>query len=205
MKRTLYPKLLAGYLLYGLIGCLIIVTFTYHITFHFLERREASALYRESALISSSYAGSYFNRSMETAEIRSQLTALGTYLSGEIWIVDTRGNILINTAKPELEENQEAIEGFNIADFGSSYYQVGNFYNYFSSNTLSVFSPITVNYKVRGYVIIHKPENAIVSYANGLTTIAYETLALLFVAAFIVLVLFTYVVYIPIRKITKVA
>ena len=32
MKRTLYPKLLAGYLMYGLIGFLIITTFTYHIT-----------------------------------------------------------------------------------------------------------------------------------------------------------------------------
>lgn len=43
------------------------------------------------------------------------------------------------------------------------------------------------------------------SYANGLVAIAYETLGLLFLAAFVVLILFTYVVYIPIRKITKAA
>ena len=203
MKRTLYPKLLAGYLLYGIIGCLIIVTFTYHVTFRFLEKKEAASLYRESALISSSYAQNYFNRSMELEELLTQLAALGTYLSAEIWIVDTHGNIIINTAKPELEEAQESIDDFDVTDFGSRYYQVGNFYNYFSTDTLSVFSPITVNYKVRGYVIIHKPESALVSYANGLTTISYQTLALLFAAAFIVLLLFTYVVYIPIRKITK--
>ncbi len=203
MKRTLYPKLLAGYLMYGVIGCLIIVTFTYHVTFNFLEKREASSLYRESALISTNYAGNYFNRTMELSELTTQLTTLSTYLSGEIWIVDTHGNIIINTSRPELAENQESIEGFNITDFGNRYYQVGTFYNCFSTNTLSVFSPITVNYKVRGYVIIHKPENTIVSFANGLSAISYETLALLFVAAFIVLILFTYVVYIPIRKITK--
>lgn len=203
MKRTLYPKLLAGYLMYGVIGCLIIVTFTYHVTFNFLEKREASSLYRESALISTNYAGNYFNRTMELSELTTQLTTLSTYLSSEIWIVDTHGNIIINTSRPDLAENQEYIEGFNIADFGNRYYQVGNFYNYFSANTLSVFSPITVNYKVRGYVIIHKPESSIVSFANGLSAISYETMALLFVAAFIVLVLFTYVVYIPIRKITK--
>ena len=39
MKRTLYPKLLAGYLMYGLIGFLIITTFTYHITFAFVEKK----------------------------------------------------------------------------------------------------------------------------------------------------------------------
>ena len=53
MKRTLYPKLLGGYLIYGLICFIIISTFGYHITFNFLERRDASTLYRESALISS--------------------------------------------------------------------------------------------------------------------------------------------------------
>ena len=63
MKRTLYPKLLGGYLIYGLICFIIISTFGYHITFNFLERRDASTLYRESALISSNYAENYFKRS----------------------------------------------------------------------------------------------------------------------------------------------
>lgn len=205
MKHTLYPKLLAGYLMYGVIGFIIITTFTYHITFDFIEKKEASSLYRESALISSSYAENYFSKSMTLEEIHTQLAALSTYLSGEIWIVDTHGNIILNTAKPTLTESSESILNFDVTDFGSKYYQVGTFYNEFSEETLSVFSPITVNYKVRGYVIIHKPTTSLVNYANGLTVLSYETLALLFLAAFIVLVLFTYVVYIPIRKITKVA
>lgn len=205
MKRTLYPKLLAGYLMYGLLGFLIITTFTYHAIFNFIEKREAASLYRESALISSSYAQNYFSKSMTLEEIRMQLATLSTYLSSEIWIVDTRGNIILNTAKPDLAESTEAISDFNITDFGSRYYQVGSFYGQFSQETLSVFSPITVNYKVRGYVIIHKPMSSQVSLANGLVMISYETLALLFVAAFVVLILFTYIVYIPIRKIAKAA
>ena len=64
MKRTLYLKLLGGYLLFGLLGFLIIATFTYHLTFQHLEKKEAQNLYRESALISSSYAQNYFSNSM---------------------------------------------------------------------------------------------------------------------------------------------
>ena len=116
--------------------------------------------------------------------------------------MDTRGNILLNTAS-SLDAEQERIKDFDVTDFGNSYYRVGDFYQTFSSEMLSVFSPITVNYKVRGYVIIHKPISSLVSSANGLTHISYQTLALLFLAAFIVLILFTYVVYIPIRKITR--
>ena len=92
-----------------------------------------------------------------------------------------------------------------MTDFGNRYYRVGTFYDYFQENVLSVFSPITVNYKVRGYVIIHKPESYITASANSLSAIAYTTLALIFAAAFVVLALFTYVVYIPIRKITHAA
>ena len=132
MKRTLYPKLLTGYLMYGVIGFLIITTFTYHITFGFVEKKEAANLYRESALISSSYAENYFSKSMTLEEIRTQLSTLSAYLSSEIWIVDTRGNIILNTAKPTLAESVESIPNFDVTDFGSKYYQVGTFYDQFS-------------------------------------------------------------------------
>lgn len=205
MKHTLYPKLLFGYLLYALIGFLIITTFTYHLIFEFVQRRDAASLYRESALISSDYAENYFSKSMTLDEIQSTLSALGKYLSSDIWIIDTKGNIILDTANPDLIECNEQIIDFDVTDFGNKYYQVGNFYGEFSNETLTVFSPITVNYKVRGYVLIHKPTYNLVNYANGLILISYQTLGLLFVAAFIVLILFTYIVYIPIRKISKVA
>ena len=203
MKRTLYLKLLGGYLLFGLLGFLIIATFTYHLTFQHLEKKEAQNLYRESALISSSYAQNYFSNSMTLDEINEQLSALDTYLNADIWIVDTHGKILINTAA--TENTDETIPDFNMTDFGNRYYRVGTFYDYFQENMLSVFSPITVNYKVRGYVIIHKSESYLTASANSLSAIAYTTLALIFAAAFVVLALFTYVVYIPIRKITHAA
>lgn len=203
MKHRLYPKLLTGYLLYGIIGFIVIATFTYQLTFHFVEKKEAANLYRESAVISSNYAGNYFSHTMTLEEIQLQLQTLSTYLSSEIWIVDTRGTIILNTANPDLSENEAVIPGFDLTDFGNRYYQIGRFYDRFSSETLSVFSPITVNYKVRGYVIIHKPVSHLISYSNGLTTISYQTLALLFGAAFLVLLLFTYIVYIPLRKIAK--
>ncbi len=66
------------------------------------------------------------------------------------------------------------------------------------------FSPITVNYKVRGYVIIHKAESVPDRICKQSVAIAYTTLALIFAAAFVLHYL-PYVVYIPIRKITHAA
>ena len=48
-----------------------------------------------------------------------------------------------------------------------------------------------------------KPVGSIVNLSNQLTNLSYQTFALLFLAAFVVLALFTWIVYIPIRKIAQ--
>lgn len=75
---------------------------------------------------------------MTLDEINEQLSALDTYLNADIWIVDTHGKILINTAATETTE--ETIPDFDMTDFGNRYYRVGTFYDYFQENMLSVFS-----------------------------------------------------------------
>ncbi|MDD6056821.1 MAG: HAMP domain-containing sensor histidine kinase [Clostridiales bacterium] len=202
MKHTIYAKLLAGYLLYGIIGAILVATFTYNLIYDFVQKKEAANLYREATQISSTYAVDYFSASPSLQEVGKQLRTLSAYHSGEIWIVDTRGNVMLNTAKPDLTAG-ETIPDFDLAHFGNRYYQTGNFYNSFSGETLSVFSPITANYKVRGYVIIHKPLSNLIEYSNGLITISYQTLALLFATAFFVLLLFTRVIHLPLRKLAK--
>ena len=47
MKHTIYSKLLISYLIYGVIAFFIICTFTQHLTTDYIEKQEASNLYRE--------------------------------------------------------------------------------------------------------------------------------------------------------------
>lgn len=203
MKKKLLPKLIGGYFLFGLLGFLLLTTFTYHVTYNYLEKKEASGLYRESALVASNYAQSYFTSSTTLNEIKNQLQSLDTYLNADIWIVDTKGTVLLNTDSTSTES--VTISNFDMTDFGNKYSQVGTFYDYFSTETLSVFSPITVNYKVRGYVIIHKPVSSLISNANSICAIIYQSFGLIFLFGFLALGFFTYTVYHPIRKICKVA
>ncbi len=205
MKKTLYPKMLVGYLLYGILGFLLIATFTTYATTQYIEKKEAAGLYREANLISTNYAQNFYNQSMTLSEIETQLSTIGTYLNAEIWIVDTRGTLILNSADEESVLSPGTVEDFDITDFGNRYYQIGTFYDSFDEDTLSVFSPITVFYKVRGYVIIHKPVSSVTQGINSLMNISYVTQLLLFGVAFLILLNFTFVVYLPVRKITKVA
>ena len=51
MKHTIYAKLLISYLIYGVIAFFIICTFTQHLTTDYIEKQEASNLYREASII----------------------------------------------------------------------------------------------------------------------------------------------------------
>lgn len=203
MKRTLYLKILLGYLLFGILGFITIATFTSHQALKYMEKKEAKDLYRESTLIATTYATNYYNSSITLEDLQQQLNALDSYLSAQIWIVNTQGEILVNSREHVDMNHLTTIEGLNITDFGSSYYQKGNFYESFSQEQLSVFSQITINYKVKGYVFIHKPMSQIISYHDGLLNISYLTLLILFFTALILLAVFTITIYLPIRRITK--
>lgn len=203
MKRTLYLKLLLGYVAFGILGFITIATFTSHQTMDYIENEAAENLYRESNLIASNYAADYYRQTMTLDDLKSQISAIAAYLDADIWIVDTKGTILIDSAN--TTPSGTPIKNFDITSFGAKYSLVGTFYDIYLDDVLTVFSPITINYKVKGYVMIHQPLTQLTSFNNGFLNISYMTLAIIFLCAFVVLGLFTYTVYIPIRKITKAA
>lgn len=208
MKRTLFPKQIAGYVLYGIAAFVLLCTFTQYCTSEYLLRRNAQNLYRQSALISSNYAQNYYNHTIPIEDLQSQMSSLSQYISAEIWIVDSRGNLLLNSADSSVGVHSESgeeisIPGFDIGDFGNRYYQTGTFYDSFSVKTLSVFSPITVNYRIRGYVLIHKPLSGISSSVNQIMNISFYTVGIMFLLSFVFLAIYIFTVHLPLRKLTK--
>ncbi len=188
---------------FGILGFLTTATFTARLASDYIEQDAAASLYRESNLLASNYASYYYQGTMTLEELHSRFTAIAVYLGAEIWVIDPNGNVLIDSR--DASSAPIAVEGFDIAAFGTKYYQVGSFFHMFEESQLSVFSPITINYKVRGYVVIHKPVKSLDSLKDGFLNISYLTLAIIFLCAFVTLALFTYTVYIPIRKITRAA
>lgn len=204
MRRTLYLKLLAGYVVFGILCFLTITTFTTRKTYHYLLEQEADNLYREAKTIASGYAASYYQSTLTLDDVQGHLAAVSAYLDAPIWIVSTQGVILIDSqSSPGSTYTQ--IEGFNIASFGTRYYQTGNFFNTLPQDSLTVYAPIIINYKVRGYVLLHEPLSDVTRYGDGFLNISYKSLAIIFLCALVLLGLFTWTVYLPIHRITKAA
>ena len=209
MKPTLFIRFIIGYIIFGVLAFVVLFTFTQHSAVSWMEKREAKNLYRESVMIASRYATAYTGSSLSLEDFRSQMSTLGTYLSADIWVIDPSGRILFDSSDPSVgqsgTDNYRAIADFDIADFGSRYYRIGDFYHTFSEDRMTVFAPVTSNYRILHYVLIHKPIAEVTTSVNSLVNISTLTVGLVFVCSFVILVLFTFAFYLPLRKITKVA
>ena len=201
MKKTLYWKFIAVYLLFGLFGFVSIATLTSALTLKHLTKEKADALYKEATLVAGSYAKEIYKGEITVEAAKSQLKAIDTYISAPIWIIDNSGKVILNSREEIPVDNPVIIEDFNPASSGK-YYMTGNFYGKFSEETLSVFSPITSKFKVNGYVVIHASMNSIKKSRDQILNISYITMAIIFLLSLLILIVFTEFVYIPLRKIT---
>ena len=209
MKRRLYAKLLGIYLIFAVTAILFLSIFTQELTDAYLTEHAAQNLYRESTIIATDLKSYFTTDKVELPDIQNELNIVGRYLSAEIWIIDTEGTMLLRSSMPYIQSVANTspfiIEDFNISDFGNSYFRTGSFYEYFDVDTLSVFSTITNNYKVQGYVLIHQPMTEVLQESNSIVNIVFYSTSILLFCAFVLLFAFTFIVYRPIRKITNAA
>ncbi|MBO4911879.1 MAG: GHKL domain-containing protein [Butyrivibrio sp.] len=203
MKRTLYLKFLLAYLLFAIFGFIVVATFVYGMTYERLRRDRADNMYRVATQIANTYAQDLYTSVASLETVHQQLVSLSMYMdNSEIWIVNPSGRLVLDSSRVFKPEEEIVIKGFDPTEIGNSYYMKGTFWGQFSEEYLSVFAPITANYKVQAYVVIHEPLSAIKASANAFLDISYLMLLVLFLLSLIILIFFTELVYLPLRKIT---
>ena len=209
MKRTLFLKLLGSYLAFTLLALVLLGTFTQTIAENYLKKNQAEKLYRESTIMASELRKDFSNPD-GFPDIQDELEIIAGYMGAEIWIIDSQKNLLIDSSDYKVYQlaslrAPKSLSSFNVGDFGNAYYQVGAFYDSFTEPTLTVYAPITVDYKVRAYVLIHKPVTAVVADADSIVNIVFTSSILILACTFIVLLATMFFIYRPVRIMNKAA
>ncbi len=203
MRKTLYLKFILAYFIFGFFGFVVIATFVSSMTLDNLKKEKADMLYREATLIANTYASDLYNSETTLEAVKSELDALDTYLNATIWIINPSGRMVLDSSAPMDVENEVVIENFDPTITEGSYYIIGDFFGTYTEDMLSVFAPITSDFKVKGYVVIHSAMKDIQASTDSLLNISYITLIILFLLSLIILIFFTEMVYVPLRKITE--
>ena len=206
MKNRLYRRLILMFLAFGIIGFILISTVTSHLVFSLMTGHAAETLYREANIISKNYAQAYYQNRESLEDLQAHLEILDSYMGCQIWIIGRDGSILVNSrTRVEDMTHPEVLPEFDAADFGNRHYQIGSFYGYFASDQLSVYAPITRNYQIIGYVVLHEPIAGINDVSNRFLNISYITWGILTGIAFLLFLIIALSIIRPIRRIAKVA
>ncbi len=202
MRKTLYLKFVLAYFIFGVFSFIVVSVFVPSMTTEQLVREKAEDLYSEAVLIADTYATELYNSETDLETVKRQLDALALYMKAIIRIVNPSGRLVLDTDAPINVEEVVIIKDFDPTVTSGSYYVTDNFFDSFDSEVLSVLAPITSNYMVKGYVVIHYNMSNIQASCNSLLSVSYITMVVLFLLSLIILIFFTELVYVPLRKIT---
>ena len=200
MTHSLYSKFILGYLLFGLLGFIIIATLSSQMTYQYLIEEKSDAMYDEANLLASSYSDIYQGKNVNFSTANPQLQAVATYLDASAWVLDNRGSVVAETSPGSHVGT--VVGGFDPTATGNHSYMVGKFFSMFEENTLSVLAPITGNFNTYGYVVLHMPMSQVQRERDQILNIVYVTSGILFILSLIILLVFTKTVFFPLKKIT---
>ena len=111
MTHSLYTKFVLGYLLFGLLGFVLIATFSSHMTHEYLVRERSDAMYDEANLLASTYSDIYQGKTISLDTANPQLEAVSTYLGASAWVLDHKGAVVAETSP--ASHSGKTIEGFD--------------------------------------------------------------------------------------------
>ena len=205
MKKTLYFRIILAYILFGLFGFFSVATIISRLTTEYCVRDKARLLYGEASRISDTYALQLYKSKVSLEEVQAQMEALSSYMNTEIWILNPSGRMVVNSKQAPNPEQETYVEDFDSTITAGNYYTTGTFFDSFENDVLSVIAPITSDFKIRGYVVIHLPMDSIRADADSMLNISYMLLIILIVLSMIILLFFTEYVYRPLRRIIAAA
>ena len=203
-KHTLFIKFILAYLIFGILGFLLIATVGSQMVEKRLEFSIGEDLYREATAISEDSLVQSNTSASNLLSLKHYLEALSEYQTSDIWILNKQGQRVLSTEEGFSYYDPITIDGFDPTKWGS-YYRTGNFYGFFDEDRLSVLAPITdgSTLTIRGYVAMHYPMSELYYQRELFLSISYILFLLLFLLSLSILLLFRKIVYTPLKKITE--
>ena len=203
MKRRISLRFLEAYILIGLVGFLLITLVGSRMVESVLEEDISSGLYQDAHNVAENQAVKSNLSSSNLSRIQSNLYMLSQYPSVIVWIINNEGEIIVSTRTDIAADEPIRIEDFDPSDWGSSYYQIGNFYGFFPEEYLSVLAPITEDMTPKGYIALHFRMSDLYQKRGAILFIIQILFLAVYVLASVLLLIYWHYVHNPLREITR--
>lgn len=192
MKKTLYYKFILGYILFALMGILFIETIGSSLIKSALVKTKAESIYDQAYYLAASPA--YIDS--------ENLHMLSLLANADILYIDSENNVISSSFNVT---DSKKVKKFDITDFGNKVYTTGNFYGLYSQDVITVPIPVIENYQTIGYIILNYPYSDLTDTYNHIMIKVYIISGILFLFSLITLLIITFTVYLPVRRLSAAA
>ncbi len=192
MKKTLFYKFILGYILFALMGILFIETVGTKLVESALVKTRAENIYNQA----------YYLANNPDYIDSENLHMLSLLANSDILYIDSDNNVISSSFNIT---DAKKIKQFNITDFGNKIYVINDFYGLYNKKVITVPIPVIKNYQTIGYIILNHPYSYLTDTYNNIMIKIYIIAGILFLFSFVILIIVTFVVYLPVRKLSTAA
>lgn len=195
------------YIAICVISFILVSTICYKTDYKHIYNYYSDRLYLQANEIANEYALDYLAES-KLRRIELEMKSLSTFNDTRIMFITPSGDVILDTNNSSTDKSNEdrilfSINDFDYGDLKGKHDILWDFYGLFSEPALSVFSPISNSFEIKGYVVINIPESAIVERVYDTFNTNYLTLAIVLILSSAFLVLYFFQVHRPIKEITR--
>lgn len=202
MRNTVLKKFIFAYIIIFAIAFFCVAIVVYNIDYQKVINETTDNMYNQAVSISNTYSMDYFFGKSSLSNLTLQLKTVAAYNNTVIMMLNTRGEVIINTNEDTPSQETVTIEDFDPARTGTRRYIISTFHDYFDEDYITVIAPITYNMGIRGYVLIHKSVSSVKSGITNIFNTNYITMLIcMFLSAFFIVIAY-YVIHKPISEIT---
>lgn len=203
MKTSLSRKFISCYILIGIVSFLLVTGGGSHLIEKHLEHSSSESFYQEAVSIASSETITHNISSDNLEIIQENLTSIAASQDTEIWILNNQNEIIVSTDRKTNAATPVPIESFDPTAWGGSYYQIGDFYGFFSAPRLSVIAPITADMTTKGYVAIHYQMRSLYQSRSGILRIMQIVFLFIYLMTLLLMVFYHRHVQRPLSQIIQ--
>ena len=195
------------YIAICVISFILVSTICYKADYKHIYNYYSDRLYLQANEIANEYALDYLAES-KLRRIELEMKSLSTFNDTRIMFITPSGDVILDTNNSSTDKSNDdrvlfSINDFDYGDLKGKPDILWDFYGLFSEPALSVFSPISNSFEIKGYVVINIPESAIVERVYDTFNTNYLTLAIVLILSSAFLVLYFFQVHRPIKEITR--
>ena len=203
MKQHLYTKLLILYFMLGGICFLLLSSGGSYLVEKRLERSTGESLYRTASQLVSKNELRQAVKSPKNESLTLALSSAAAFQNADFWVMDTDGNVLINTNQQSSDSGDITVRNFRPEDYEDTCYSSGTFYGTLKTTQLSTVVPIKDTDLVTGYLVIHYPMKNLYESRSNIVEVMILIFIVIYALFFSFLLIYFYRVHKPLKEILK--